>query len=425
MNSRRFRLIFSQRRRMLVPVAELCAAGRSLQKGTTARGERAQADRPSPLVWCCRLLPLVLAVALALPARANPLGAVVEHGAASFDQQGATLTVTNSPGAIIRWQEFSIDAHETTRFIQQNAASAVLNRIAGDSPSVILGQLQSNGQVWLINPNGVMFGAGAQVDVGGLVASSLDLRNEDFLAGSGRFEGSEHAGAVRNDGLIRTEAGGAVMLIAPQVENHGVIVSPQGDIVLAAGHTVELAELSNPALRVEITAGGEAVNVGQLLAESGAVGMHAGLVRQAGEVSAAGAVVEGGRVFLRSSGTTRLGQGSLTTADGAVGGEIRVLGEQVEVQAGARVSAVGEGDGGTILVGGDYLGGNPDIQNAQRTWIGPDSSLSANAGRHGDGGKVIVWADDKTISHGDVSARGGLWAAMAASSRLPERTHWS
>lgn len=267
MNSRRFRLIFSQRHRMSVPVAESSTVDRSGRAGA-ASCEPCCAPGSSSGSWVRRTLPLALALAFALPAQANPVGAVVEHGLASFDQQGATLTITNSPGAIIRWQDFSIDAHETTRFLQEGAASAVLNRIVGESPSVILGQLQSNGQVWLINPNGVMFGAGAQVDVAGLVASSLDLRNEDFLAGIGRFSGTGEAGTVRNDGLIRTGTGGSVMLIAPEVENHGVIVTPQGEVLLAAGHTVELADLRNPALRVEVTAGGEAINVGQLLAEA-------------------------------------------------------------------------------------------------------------------------------------------------------------
>jgi filamentous hemagglutinin family protein len=95
--------------------------------------------------------------------------------------------VTNSPNSIINWQSFSIGANEITRFTQQSAASAVLNRVTGTAgridPSVILGALQSNGRVFLLNPSGIVFGAGAQVDVAGLVASSLNLSNADFLGG--------------------------------------------------------------------------------------------------------------------------------------------------------------------------------------------------------------------------------------------------
>ena len=100
------------------------------------------------------------------------------------------VNIVNTPNAIINWGSFSIGANEITRFLQQSASSAVLNRVAaGLSPSSILGALQSNGRVFLINPNGIVFGAGSQINVGGLVASTMNLSNEDFLAGRMRFTG--------------------------------------------------------------------------------------------------------------------------------------------------------------------------------------------------------------------------------------------
>src|SRR6185312_794582 len=100
-------------------------------------------------------------------AYANPQGGVVTNGQATFNAQGNVLTIANTPGTIINWQNFSINANETTRFLQQSASSAVLNRIVGQDPSQILGALQSNGKVFLINPNGILFGRGAQVDTNG------------------------------------------------------------------------------------------------------------------------------------------------------------------------------------------------------------------------------------------------------------------
>src|SRR4029077_21200439 len=100
----------------------------------------------------------------------NPVGPVVVNGQAAFASQGKVLSVTNTPGAIINWQQFSIGASEATRFIQQSAASSVLNRVVGVDPSILLGTLQSNGRVFLINPNGILFGAGSRLDVAGLVA---------------------------------------------------------------------------------------------------------------------------------------------------------------------------------------------------------------------------------------------------------------
>ncbi|HEU0219698.1 MAG TPA: filamentous hemagglutinin N-terminal domain-containing protein, partial [Gallionella sp.] len=151
------------------------------------------------------LKPIYLCVMLALasqPLAANPLGPSVINGQASFVATGNALNITNSPGAIIHWQSFSIGANEATRFIQQSAASSVLNRVVGQNPSSILGALQSNGRVFLINPNGVLFGAGAQVDVAGLVVSTLNLSNADFLAGRYNFTAHAGAGGIENQGSL-------------------------------------------------------------------------------------------------------------------------------------------------------------------------------------------------------------------------------
>jgi filamentous hemagglutinin family protein len=120
-------------------------------------------------------------------ALANPTGANVVRGTAAIHQAGNLLQITNSPNAIINWQSFSIGANEITRFLQQSSSSAVLNRVITQNPSTILGALQSNGRVFLINPNGILFGAGAQIDVAGLVASTLNMSDQDFLAGRPRF----------------------------------------------------------------------------------------------------------------------------------------------------------------------------------------------------------------------------------------------
>jgi len=154
---------------------------------------------------------------------ANPNGPQVVAGSAVFNQAGKTLNITNSPGAIINWQGFSIAADEVTRFIQSGANSAVLNRVIGSGASNILGQLLSNGRVFLINPNGVFFGAGAVVDVAGLTVSTLGLSDADFLAGKFKFTDQIGAGRIVNQGAIQTAAGGQVYLVAPNVENHGIL----------------------------------------------------------------------------------------------------------------------------------------------------------------------------------------------------------
>src|SRR5206468_5653742 len=151
------------------------------------------------------------------------------------------------------------------------ASSAVLNRVTTQNPSVILGSLVSNGRVFLINPNGIAFGQGAMINVAGLAASTLNISDADFAAGRMRFAGTGLEGSLTNAGTIRTPDGGHVYLIAPNVRNEasGVITSPKGEVVIAAGKTVELVNAQTPDIRVEYTApASEAVNAGQIVAAS-------------------------------------------------------------------------------------------------------------------------------------------------------------
>ena len=385
-----------------------------------------------------RLLQVAVASCFATAVHANPVGPSVVSGAATFNAVGKNLTVTNSPGAIINWQGFSIRPSEVTRFVQSGTASAVLNRVTGPEHSAILGQLLSNGRVFLINPNGVTVGAGARIDTAGFVASSLNLSNEDFLAGKFRFTDSGSAGRVTNAGTINAHSGGSVYLVAPTVENHGVITAPNGDVMLAAGKSVELVSTASPDIRVQIQAGGEVLNVGQLVAESGRVGIFGAAIRNAGAVIADSATVnsagnivlkathgvtldatsvvsangsKGGAVTVQAEGGTLLADGKVE-AKGAqsIGGTVKLLGEQVGLVGQARIDASGAAGGGTVLAGGDYQGKNPEVQNAKASYVGADATVTVDATQAGDGGKAIVWADGATRFLGTASARGGASA---------------
>ena len=139
-------------------------------------------------------------------AAANPTGAAVAAGTVTFDTSVAnTLTVTNSPNSIINWQGFSISAGELTNFVQQSVSSAVLNRVVSGNPSSILGTLQSNGRVFLVNPNGIVFGAGSQVNVGGLIATTLNITDANFVAGVHNYTAGVTAGAITVDGAIAAQ----------------------------------------------------------------------------------------------------------------------------------------------------------------------------------------------------------------------------
>lgn len=376
-------------------------------------------------------------------ALANPSGAQVVAGSATIAHTAPNvLQVHNAPGTVINWQHFSIAQGETTRFIQQSAQSAVLNRVVGGNLSEIMGTLQSNGQVFLINPSGIVIGPNAVIDTQGFVASTLAISDVDFINQRLRFSAGLSAGDIRNEGTIRTAAGGRVALIAPQIENTGLIDAPNGDIVLVAGQSVTLSDAVLGGISFEVQAPDDSVvNMGTLSADGGAVKVFAGTLRQGGQVRAdrlalgddgqimlvashrieveAGASVsaqgqgdeDGGRIVVDAgTGEARVaGTLSAASADRA-GGAIDVLGAQVELAGGASVDVSGAMAGGEVRIGGDYQGRNEAVRNAHSTDIEQGVRINADARDSGDGGRVIVWADEATHFAGDLSARGGAQA---------------
>ncbi|MCP4041628.1 MAG: filamentous hemagglutinin N-terminal domain-containing protein, partial [Gammaproteobacteria bacterium] len=369
---------------------------------------------------------------------ANPTGSQVVHGQVDFARPGSrTLNITNSPNAIINWRGFSISSNEVTRFIQQSSHSAILNRVTGANPSHILGQLRSNGHVFLINPYGIVFGQNSVIDTAGFVASTLNITNRDFLEGNYRFEsGPGGAGDIINRGFIKAGNGGSVYLIAPNIENSGIIQTEGGNLILAAGEKITLVSLDSKDLEFEVQAPeNEVVNLGELLTDGGALGIFAGTLRHSGVARADAVTMDAaGNIQFVAKGDIHLEEGSITSANGAnggnihiqsetgttlvagdvqaiggteKGGKVRLLGERVALVDKTKVDASGAIGGGEVLVGGDYQGKNPDIQNATATYIGSEAEIKADAIHGGDGGKVIVWADDSTIYHGEISARSG------------------
>jgi filamentous hemagglutinin family protein len=345
------------------------------------------------------LRPKVAAIAVAAcfgsAALANPTAPTVVHGTASFSQSGSILNVTNSHNAIINWGSFSIGVNELTKFIQPSALSAVLNRVVGQDPSAILGALQSNGRVFLLNPNGIVFGAGSQINVAGMVASTLNLSNADFLAGRMNFTDGAGAGAVVNNGSINA-SGGPVYMVGNAVTNNGIITSPGGEIVLAAGNSVELVNPGTPNLRVEIQAdSNEARNLGSVVADAGRIGIYAGLIKQGGVINANSAVSEGGRIMLKSTKRTDLEAGSVTSARGTSGGEIIVLSgmtDGVTNVAGTLDASASAGNGGFIET------------SAAKVKVMDGSLTTASGSVGGKAGTWLIDPNDFYIAYGgDIS----------------------
>jgi filamentous hemagglutinin family protein len=286
---------------------------------------------------------------------ANPNGATVAHGTATFNTSGSTLTVTNTPNAIINWANFSIDSGETVRFVQQSSASAVLNRVTSSNPSQILGALQSNGKVFLVNPNGILFGANAQINVNGLVASSLNITDSDFLNGKLKFNADRATpGAVTNAGQITTPAGGFVYLLAPNVENSGVITTPSGEAILAAGNSIEIVDSVDPSQRVVVSTTSQDINLSQLMTQSNG---NIFTVLNSGKVSANTAVQDQtGKIYFKSAGNILTTATSVQEVNGdlnADGGHIQAFADGGGFYQGT-FSANGK-NGGFIETSGHYL----------------------------------------------------------------------
>lgn len=186
-----------------------------------------------------------MAVSATPPVNAVGLsGGNVTAGSATIHQNGSnTIINQTSNKAAIDWNKFSVGANESVRFNQPNASSLTLNRVTGTESSAIMGNLSANGHVFILNPNGVLFGAGSQVNVGGLVASTLGLTNENFMAGNYQFtsiNSGNHNGSVINDGKISVAPGSTLALMAPLVQNTGTLSAAGGKVLLAGAQGVTL-----------------------------------------------------------------------------------------------------------------------------------------------------------------------------------------
>jgi hypothetical protein len=211
---------------------------------------------------------------------------------------------------------------------------------------------------------------------------------------------------VESGAVVRAQ-GGDVVLIAPRRADGGQgLLQSDGATLLLAGQRVEITGRGLEGIHMEVQAGNEAVNLGTL--QGDAVGIFAGTLKHSGLVQAQSASVEGGKVVLKATGDA-LVDGRITARAGERGGRVDVLGERVGLLAGARVDASGAAGGGPGPHRRRLPGGNPEVPNARRTSIDAAASIQADATREGDGGRVIVWADEGTRMHGTISARGGAW----------------
>jgi filamentous hemagglutinin len=341
MNSDRFRLVYSQCLGMFVPVSETTKAHGRKSSGKRMRSRYAVAAAVFSMAnsYDASAAPPVAPP----PVNALPTAGVVGSGAASIKVVNNAMTVNQATqNAIINWGTFNVGANASVNFVQPNSTSAVLNRVsAAGGLSQVYGKLTANGQVYLINPNGILFGNGASVNVNSLVASSLNISdnifNKGYLSitdGTSAFSGATGYVQVNAGAQINAASGGKVLMFAPNIENNGLINTPDGQTLLAAGQKVYLAASDDPKLRgllVEVDNGGKTTNtnLGSIIAERGNITLAGIAVNQNGRVKATTSVTANGSIKLQAQDTVKPDQNTSTgfiTVKATKGGEV-VLGE--------------------------------------------------------------------------------------------------
>ncbi|WP_426085221.1 YDG domain-containing protein [Janthinobacterium sp. PSRC1-1] len=377
-----------------------------------ARGKGKSANR--------RLIASVL-LAASHSAMAGPTGGQVTAGNGTINQNGATTTVTQaSQNLSLNWQSFNTSSGETVNFVQPSASAIAVNRIGGNSATQFYGALNANGQVYLINPNGVLFGAGSQINVGGLVASTLDTGDAGLGGATRRFTGSG-TGSIINQGAINTGNGGYVAFIGNQVSNSGTINARAGTVALGAGSDVTLSFSGDSLVQLQVNQGtlnNLAENGGLINADGGAVWLSAGarntllasVVNNTGIIQARSVQNVNGVIVLEAGSAGAAGNSGTLDASGLghgeTGGAVKVLGGAVTLAAGSLTDVSGNAGGGTALIGGNFLDAGAE-QNAHTTTVAAGASIKADAMTAGNGGSVAVWSDGATQFNGSITARGG------------------
>ncbi|NOX91876.1 MAG: filamentous hemagglutinin N-terminal domain-containing protein, partial [Gammaproteobacteria bacterium] len=180
-------------------------------------------------------------ISLSASLQAAPQGGQVSAGSASIQSSGNITQINqNSQQLVIDWNSFNVGVNESVNFLQPNSSAAVLNRIYDQNPSQIFGNINANGRVFLSNPNGMIFGANSQVNVGSLFATTLGINNDAFMSGRYNFSAVSEGGVIVNHGLLNAATGGSVSLVADAVDNQGEIIAHYGYVNLASGRTAAI-----------------------------------------------------------------------------------------------------------------------------------------------------------------------------------------
>ncbi|MBN2479532.1 MAG: filamentous hemagglutinin N-terminal domain-containing protein [Parachlamydiales bacterium] len=341
----------------------------------------------------------------------NPSGEKITLGEVSFQRNENTLNVNqSSQKAIIHWDDFSINSNEAANFLLPDSSSSILNRVISNNPSKIFGSLNSNGNVYLINQNGIVVSKEGVINTNSFFVTTLNLKDEEFLKGSGLNLSGDSKEAIINYGTIKTPAGN-LFLIAQEVINEGSVSSREAYLV---GTTEAIiAPDLNEKIFIKKGSRGKVENKGiiesiqtEIKAAGGSAYTFA--INQEGNISATGIKkLDGKIVLIAEEGEVKVTGEMRAENENQKGGTVHVLGDYIQIRDGAKIDVSGDLGGGKILIGGDYQGKNPNIKNAKGIYLSEDVLINANANVLGKGGRVILWSDESTSFYGKITAKGG------------------
>ena len=397
-------------------------------------------SRALPVALLLTTTALVSPASLAIAQNLPTAGSVAAGSVAITQPATNRLTVTqSSQTAVVNWQSFSVGAGSSVVIQQPSASSALLNRVTGNTPSSIAGAITANGQVYLVNPNGIAITSSGAVNVGGgFVGSSLGISDADFMAGKRTFTGNGASANVSNEGAITVGSGGYAALIGGTVSNAGQINVPMGKVGLGSGESIALDFSGDGFLQVAVpTAAGDnnalIQNAGSISAEGGNVIISAATARDAarnavnisGFVQASTIEQRGGMISIGGGegGKVKVTGKLLANSANGAGGAIKMTGKAIKLK-GATVEASGATSGGTINIGGGYQGKGL-LQQADKVKIDAATMIRADATQTGRGGDVVVWSTLDTAFAGTISARGGAQYGDGGNAEVSGKAHLS
>jgi trimeric autotransporter adhesin len=421
-----FRTIFNAKTGAYVAVSEVAkTAGKS--SAAVSGAPVANAAAATNNVFTLKPLSTSLLAAFGLTlsafAFANPTGGKVTSGNATINNNGSTTTINQSSNsAVINWQNFSIGSNETVNFVQNSSSSVALNRVTSSEPSVILGNLNANGRVFIVNGNGVVFGKGAQVNVGGLVASTRNISDADFNAGKYNFTGNSSASVV-NEGSIQTSNGGYVALLGATVQNNGSISAKLGTVAMAAGDDITLDIVGDGLTSVRIDKGtlnALIENGGLIQANGGQVYLTAQAANQAlnsvvnntGVIQAQTIENKDGKILLlgdMQNGTANVaGTLDASAPTGGNGGFVETSAANVKFSDEVKVTTLAPmGKSGTWLI-------DPtDFTITNNSAAQTDNNIgSLTLSNNLNGGNITIAAQSSGVGNGDIFVNGPInWSA--------------